>query len=70
MGRWHPLGATLAALFYGFTQQLQSQLQIIATPIPGELLIMAPYLATVVAVAGLVGRVRPPKADGEPYVTS
>ncbi|WP_245941133.1 ABC transporter permease [Thermasporomyces composti] len=70
MGRWHPLGATLAALFFGFTQQLQSQLQIIATPIPGELLIMAPYLATVVAVAGLVGRVRPPKADGEPYVTS
>ena len=68
MGRWHPLGATIAALFFGFTQQLQSQLQIIETPIPGELLIMAPYLATVVAVAGLVGRVRAPKADGEPYV--
>ncbi len=68
MGRWHPLGATVAALFFGFTQQLQSQLQIIETPIPGELLIMAPYLATVVAVAGLVGRVRAPKADGEPYV--
>ncbi|HZC25618.1 MAG TPA: ABC transporter permease, partial [Actinopolymorphaceae bacterium] len=68
MGRWNPLGATIAALFFGFTQQLQSQLQIIETPIPGELLIMAPYLATVVAVAGLVGRVRPPRADGEPYV--
>jgi general nucleoside transport system permease protein len=68
MGRWHPLGATIAALFFGFTQQLQSQLQIIETPIPGEVLIMAPYLATVVAVAGLVGRVRAPKADGEPYV--
>ncbi|WP_020576982.1 ABC transporter permease [Actinopolymorpha alba] len=68
MGRWHPLGATIAALFFGFTQQLQGQLQIIETPIPSELLIMAPYLATVVAVAGLVGRVRAPKADGEPYV--
>ena len=68
MGRWHPVGATIAALFFGFTQQLQNQLQIIETPIPGELLIMAPYLATVVAVAGLVGRVRAPKADGEPYV--
>ena len=70
MGRWNPLGATVAALFFGFTQQLQGQLQILQTPIPGELLVMAPYLATVVAVAGAVGRVRPPKADGEPYVKS
>lgn len=68
MGRWHPVGAMVAALFFGFTAQLQSQLQIIQTPIPGELLLMAPYLATVIAVAGLVGRVRAPKADGEPYV--
>ncbi|MEV6282517.1 ABC transporter permease [Kribbella sp. NPDC051770] len=69
MGRWHPIGAMVAALFFGFATQLQSQLQIIQTPIPGELLLMAPYLATVIAVAGLVGRVRAPKADGEPYVT-
>lgn len=69
MGRWHPVGAMVAALFFGFATQLQSQLQIIQTPIPGELLLMAPYLATVIAVAGLVGRVRAPKADGEPYVT-
>jgi general nucleoside transport system permease protein len=68
MGRWHPIGATVAALFFGFATQLQSQLQIVQTPIPGELLLMAPYLATIVAVAGLVGRVRAPKADGEPYV--
>ncbi|MFC0627333.1 ABC transporter permease [Kribbella deserti] len=68
MGRWHPVGAMVAALFFGFATQLQSQLQIIQTPIPGELLLMAPYLATVIAVAGLVGRVRAPKADGEPYV--
>jgi ABC-type uncharacterized transport system permease subunit len=68
MGRWHPIGATVAALFFGFATQLQSQLQIVDTPIPGELLLMAPYLATVIAVAGLVGRVRAPKADGEPYV--
>lgn len=70
MGRWHPIGATLAALFFGFATQLQSQLQIIDTPIPGDLLLMAPYLATIIAVAGLVGRVRAPKADGEPYVKS
>ncbi len=70
MGRWHPIGATLAALFFGFATQLQSQLQIVDTPIPGDLLLMAPYLATIIAVAGLVGRVRAPKADGEPYVKS
>jgi simple sugar transport system permease protein len=38
MGRWHPVGAMVAALFFGFATQLQSQLQIIQTPIPGELL--------------------------------
>ncbi|WP_167768814.1 ABC transporter permease [Nocardia sp. CS682] len=68
MGRWHPIGATCAALFFGFTKALQGQLQVLATPIPTEVLQMTPYLLTVVAVAGAVGQVRPPKADGEPYV--
>jgi general nucleoside transport system permease protein len=67
MGRWHPVGATLAALFFGFASQLQNQLQILQK-IPSELLGMTPYIATVIAVAGFVGRVRPPAADGEPYV--
>ncbi|MEU7137977.1 ABC transporter permease [Nocardia sp. NPDC046473] len=67
MGRWHPLGATCAALFFGFTKALQGQLQVLATPIPTEVLQMTPYLLTVIAVAGAVGQVRPPKADGEPY---
>jgi general nucleoside transport system permease protein len=41
-----------------------------ATPvkIPTNFLLMLPYLATVFAVAGLVGRVQAPAADGEPYV--
>ncbi|MFI9508700.1 ABC transporter permease [Nocardia sp. NPDC052566] len=68
MGRWHPIGATCAALFFGFTKALQGQLQVLATPIPTEVLQMTPYLLTVIAVAGAVGQVRPPKADGEPYV--
>ena len=53
MGRWHPVGATLAALFFGFASQLQNQLQILADPIPSELLGMTPYIATIIAVAGL-----------------
>jgi ABC-type uncharacterized transport system permease subunit len=69
MGRWHPVGATMAALFFGFTWTLQSQLQVL-DKIPGELLRASPYLATIIAVAGFVGRVRPPAADGEPYVKS
>lgn len=67
MGRWHPIGAMGAALFFGFTTQLQSQLQIVETPVPSELFGMTPYLAVIIAVAGLAGRVRPPKAEGEPY---
>jgi ABC-type uncharacterized transport system permease subunit len=67
MGRWHPIGATFAALFFGFMWSLQVQLAFV-DKIPGELLRASPYLATIIAVAGFVGRVRPPAADGEPYV--
>jgi ABC-type uncharacterized transport system permease subunit len=67
MGRWHPVGAFLAALFFGFVSQMQTQLQILQK-IPTELLSMTPYLATVIAVAGLIGgRAKPPAADGQPY---
>ncbi|MBA2772470.1 MAG: ABC transporter permease [Nocardioidaceae bacterium] len=69
MGRWHPLWATFAALFFGLMSSLRNQLSLV-DKIPSELLTMTPYLATVVAVAGFVGRVRPPAADGEPYVKS
>ncbi|MGH3448156.1 MAG: ABC transporter permease [Nocardioidaceae bacterium] len=68
MGRWHPIGATFGALFFGFMLELAQSLSVLQTPIPSEFLSMVPYLATVVAVAGLVGRVKPPAADGEPYV--
>jgi simple sugar transport system permease protein len=68
MGRWHPIGATLGALFFGFMLELSQNLTVLATPIPSQLLSMVPYAATIVAVAGLVGRAHPPAADGEPYV--
>jgi len=69
MGRWNPIGATMAALLFGFCFTLQAQLAFL-DKIPGELLRASPYLVTVIAVAGFVGRVRPPAADGEPYVKS
>ena len=67
MGRWHPIYATCAALFFGLMTTLSSQLALIHK-VPTEFLTALPYLATIIAVAGLVGRVRPPAADGEPYV--
>ena len=66
-GRWTPLGALAAALLFGFTSELQAVLSTINVPIPSDILLMAPYVATIIAVAGLVGRVRAPAADGEPY---
>lgn len=67
-GRWHPVGVLFAALFFGFSRALGVYLGSINSPIPGQFLRMLPYLATIAVVAGLVGRARPPAADGKPYV--
>ena len=67
-GRWHPVGALAAALVFGFADSLQQKLAILQTPIPSEFLAMAPYIATIVLVAGIVGRARAPAADGKPYI--
>ena len=67
MGRWRPVLAAVMCLFFGFVTQMGSQLQTLSTPMPSELLLALPYVATIVAVAGLVGRVRAPAADGIPY---
>jgi len=67
-GRWHPVGALMAALVFGFADSLQQKLAILQTPIPSEFLAMAPYIATIVLVAGIIGRARPPAADGQAYV--
>jgi simple sugar transport system permease protein len=67
-GRWHPVGALMAALVFGFTDSLQQKLALLNTPIPSEFLAMAPYIATIIVVAGLIGRARAPAADGKPYI--
>ena len=68
LGRWSPMGALAAALLFGFSDNLQVVLGIIGTPIPSQLMLMTPYVVTIFAVAGLVGRVRAPAAEGIPYV--
>jgi simple sugar transport system permease protein len=66
-GKWTPRGAIVAALFFGFANNLQGNLSIIGISIPSEFMLMVPYIATIIAVSGVVGRVRAPAADGIPY---
>lgn len=70
MGRWHPVLAALMALFFGFSRQLAQTVGPLGTPMPSEFLQALPYLITIIAVAGLIGRVRPPAADGQHYIKS
>lgn len=67
-GRWHPVGALVAALVFAFSEELQTRLALLDTPIPSDFLLMTPYVVTIVVVAGVVGRSRAPAADGQPYV--
>jgi ABC-type uncharacterized transport system permease subunit len=69
-GRWTAVGALGAALFFGFAQKLATYLSAVGSPVPSQFLNMLPYIATIIAVAGLVGRVRAPAADGQPYIKS
>jgi len=64
-GRWNPLGALGASLFFGFFAALQYTLQ--RSGVPSELMQALPYLAALIALAGFAGRVRAPAADGIPY---
>jgi ABC-type uncharacterized transport system permease subunit len=66
-GKWDPIRATLAALLFGFASNLQGVLAVLGSPVPSQFMLMLPYVITIFAVAGLVGRSRPPAADGVPY---
>ena len=73
LGRYHPVGALLAALAFAFADSLQLRLGTMSASaggvsIPGDFLLMLPYVVALFAVAGVVGRVRVPAADGVPYV--
>jgi simple sugar transport system permease protein len=67
-GRWRPLGAMGAALIFGFATSLQQTLSTLGTALPSNVLLMAPYVVTIIAVASRGGKIRPPKADGQPYI--
>ncbi|HEX6305595.1 MAG TPA: ABC transporter permease [Anaerolineales bacterium] len=66
-GNWQPFGAFGAGLLFGFADSLASKLAILGINIPSEFLLMTPYVATILVLAGVVGRGQMPAADGQPY---
>jgi simple sugar transport system permease protein len=67
-GRWRPSGAVVASIIFGLTVYLSYELVTYQVPVSLYFLQMIPYLITIGVVAGLIGRVRPPAADGQPYL--
>lgn len=66
-GNWMPVGAFGAGLLFGFADALATRLTILQIRIPSEFMLMAPYIATMIVLAGVVGRGQPPAAGGIPY---
>jgi len=67
-GGFAPIGTFLASLVFGMAEAIQTRFSILNVPIPSQFLQMLPYILTVVVVAGFVGRVRSPAAEGKPYI--
>jgi ABC-type uncharacterized transport system permease subunit len=66
-GNWTPFGSFGAGLVFGFADSLAAKLAILGVKIPSDFLLMAPYIATMIVLAGVVGRGHMPAADGQPY---
>jgi simple sugar transport system permease protein len=66
-GNWMPFGGFGAGLLFGFADALAARAAILGIPIPSEFLLMTPYIATMIVLAGVVGRGQMPAADGQPY---
>ncbi|ULL18682.1 ABC transporter permease [Paenibacillus sp. H1-7] len=68
-GKWHPVGALGAAIFFGLAQAVRNFVQLFdfAKSVPVEFLYMLPYVLTILVLAGAVGRANAPSALGEPY---
>jgi len=68
-GRWTPKGALLACLLFGFADAFQAGAQAAGVPIPPEILLAFPYVLTLVALVGLLGKTAvSPAANGKPYL--
>ncbi|MDX2044386.1 MAG: ABC transporter permease [Acidobacteriota bacterium] len=66
-GKWHPVGALMACLLFGFAEAVSIRMQGNVN-IPNQFVLMIPYVLTMVMLAGLIRRADPPKALGVAYV--
>lgn len=64
-GRWHPVGALMASLFFGLTEAIQ--LRLLTLPVASQFVQMIPYVCTLIVLSGLWKKVNPPAALGKPY---
>lgn len=67
-GKWRPGGVLGASLLFGLASALQLRLQATGVRIPYQFLLMAPYVLTVIALVGAVGRTNGPAALSKPYL--
>jgi len=68
MGKWSPLGAFMSAMFFGFFEAIQIYVQMIPNfPLPHEFIQMIPYIASLIVLAGFIGKAEGPAAIGKPY---
>lgn len=66
-GRWNPYKAILAALVFGAADALQLSLQVFKVAVPPQLLLSLPYLLTIIAMSGMLGKAQQPAALMKPY---
>ncbi|MEJ7669605.1 MAG: ABC transporter permease [Casimicrobiaceae bacterium] len=67
-GKWHPIGAFVAALLFASAEALQLRLQASGMNVPYQLLGTLPYVVTIAALAGFMGRASPPSYLGKPFI--
>lgn len=66
-GNWTPVGSLGAGFLFGFADAIGSKLSLLGSKIPAQFMGMAPYLITMIVLAGFIGKGQAPAADGEPY---
>lgn len=69
IGKWNPIGVLIAAFLFGLVDAFQISISSVVN-IPSQFIAMIPYLVTLLALAGFMGKSVPPAASGKPYMKS